>query len=321
MRQPVKKVVTEYDQARARWSVVSRADLARTTKLAFDGILVGLFREGADLYPIIMRFVEKERRDFPAAMDVTPVRPSLMVTTVPLGQVTSDIRVESEDPIIVRWNRRRAITVQAAPDNVTFPTLMKSVAKDFESIDLPPSYRLEWRGEAFTTKDAQASLMPGMLPTAVIILFVIILLFNAVRPIIIILLAVPLGLIGITGGLLATHIPFGFMSLLGAMSLVGMMIKNSIVLLDEINIEKATGKIPYDAIIQAAISRLKPVMLGAGTTVLGVAPLLQDVFWASMSVTIMAGLTFGTMVTMIIVPVLYATLFRIASPKIQKGEA
>jgi multidrug efflux pump subunit AcrB len=315
MRQPVKKVVTEYDQARARWSVVSRADLARTTKLAFDGIVVGMYRQGTDLYPIIMRFVEKERRDFPSEIDVVPVRPSLMVTTVPLGQVTGDIRVESEDPIIVRWNRRRAITVQAAPDNVTFPTLLKSVAKDFEAIDLPPSYRLEWRGEAFSTKDAQASLVPGMVPCMVMILFIIILLFNAVRPLIIILLAIPLGIIGIVGGLLATHIPFGFMALLGAMSLVGMMIKNSIVLLDEINIERATEKSPYEAIIQAAVSRVKPVMLGAGTTVLGVAPLLQDIFWASMSVTIMAGLAFGTMVTMIIVPVLYATLFGIASPK------
>jgi multidrug efflux pump subunit AcrB len=315
MRQPVKKVVTEYNQARARWSVVSRADLAKTTKLAFDGIPVGLYREGSDLYPIIMRFVDKERREFPAAMDVTPVRPALMVTTVPLGQVTDPIRVESEDPIIVRWNRRRAITVQASPNNVTFPTLLKSVAKDFESIKLPPSYRLEWRGEAFSTKDAQASLMPGMVPAAVIVLFIIIVLFNAVRPVIIILLAVPLALIGIAGGLLATGIPFGFMSLLGAMSLVGMMIKNSIVLLDQINIEQAAGKSPYESVMQAAVSRLMPVLLGAGTTILGVAPLLQDAFWLSMSVTIMAGLAVGTMVTMIIVPALYATLFRVPSPK------
>ena len=315
MRQPVKKVVTEYDQARARWSAVSRTDMARTTKLASDGIPVGLYREGNDLYPIIMRFVDKERREFPAAMDVVPVRPSLMVTTVPLGQITGDIRVESEDPIIVRWNRRRAITVQAAPNNVTFPTLLASVAKDFESIKLPPSYRLEWRGEAFSIQDAQASLVPGMAPSAVIMLFIIVVLFNAVRPVIIILLAIPLALIGIAAGLLTTGIPFGFMSLLGAMSLVGMMIKNSIVLLDQINIEQAAGKSPYEAVIQAAVSRLMPVILGAATTVLGVAPLLQDIFWVSMSVTIMAGLTVGTMVTMIIVPVLYATLFRVPSPK------
>ena len=215
----------------------------------------------------------------------------------------------------MRWNRRRAITVQASPNDVTFPTLLASVAKDFEAIKLPPSYRLEWRGEAFSTKDAQKSMMPGMVPAAVIVLFIIIVLFNAVRPVIIILLAVPLALIGIAGGLLATGIPFGFMSLLGAMSLAGMMIKNSIVLLDQINIEQASGRSPYEAVMQAAVSRLMPVLLGAGTTVLGVAPLLQDAFWLSMSVTIMAGLTVGTAVTMFIVPVLYVTLFRVPSPK------
>jgi multidrug efflux pump subunit AcrB len=321
MRQPVKKVITEYNQARARWSVVSRADVAKTTKLAYDGMPVGLYRQGTDMLPIILRFVEKDRLDFPGSMDVTPIRPALLLDTVPLGQVTSDIRMESEDPIIVRWNRRRAVTVQASPNNVTFPTLLSSVQQEFESIPLPPSYKLEWRGEAFSTKDAQASLIPGMVPSMVIILFIIIVLFNAVRPLLIIFLAVPLALIGITSGLLGTNIPFGFMSLLGAMSLVGMMIKNSIVLLDQINIEQAAGKSPYEAIIEAAVSRLMPVLLGAGTTVLGVMPLLQDVFWISMSVTIMAGLTVGTIITMIIVPVLYATLFQVVLPQTQKGDA
>ncbi len=321
MRQPVKKVVTEYNQARARWSVVSRMDLARATKLAYDGMPVGLYRQGTDLYPIILRFVEKDRRDFPEAMDVTPIRPALLVDTVPLGQVTSDIRMESEDPIIVRWNRRRAVTVQASPNNVTFPTLRNSVLKDFEAIELPPSYRLEWQGEYDSTRDAQMSLVPGSIPALVIMLFIIVVLFNAIRPTIIILLAVPLGIIGITGGLLGTGIPFGFMSLLGAMSLVGMMIKNSIVLLDQINIEKAAGKSPYQAVMDSGVSRLMPVILAAATTVLGVMPLLQDIFWVSMAVTIMAGLTVGTMITMIIVPVLYATLFRVPSPKTQKGDA
>ena len=315
MRQPVKKVVTEYNQARARWSAVSRMDLARTTKLAYDGIPVGLYRQGTDLYPIILRFVEKERRDFPESMDVTPIRPTLLVDTVPVGQVTGDIRMESEDPIIVRWNRRRAVTVQASPNNVTFPTLRKSVLKDFEAIELPPSYRLEWQGEYDSTMDSQMSLIPGSIPTLVIVLFIIIVLFNAIRPPLIILLAVPLGIIGITAGLLGLGIPFGFMALLGAMSLVGMMIKNAIVLLDQINIEQAAGKKPYDAVMEAAVSRLMPVILAAATTVLGVTPLLQDIFWISMAITIMADLTVATMITMIIVPVLYTTLFRIPSPK------
>jgi multidrug efflux pump subunit AcrB len=131
-------------------------------------------------------------------------------------------------------------------------------------------------------------------------------------------MAIPLGIIGITAGLLLLGIPFGFMALLGAMSLVGMMIKNAIVLLDQINIEKAAGKSPFNAVMDSAVSRLMPVILAAATTVLGVMPLLQDIFWVSMAVTIMAGLTVGTIVTMIIVPVFYATLYRIASPRSNK---
>jgi multidrug efflux pump subunit AcrB len=108
------------------------------------------------------------------------------------------------------------------------------------------------------------------------------------------------------------------MALLGAMSLIGMMIKNSIVLLDEINLNLANDLSPYDSIVQAAVSRLRPVVLAALTTVLGVLPLLQDAFWVSMAMTIMSGLTVGTIVTMVLVPVIYATIYNVPSPgKIQ----
>ena len=116
-----------------------------------------------------------------------------------------------------------------------------------------------------------------------------------------------------TAGLLATGTPFGFVALLGAMSLAGMMVKNAIVLLDEVNVNLAAGKLPYDAVVQAAQSRLRPVFLAAATTVLGVVPLLPDVFWIGLAVTIMAGLTIGTGFTMIVVPVLYATFHRISA--------
>jgi hypothetical protein len=114
------------------------------------------------------------------------------------------------------------------------------------------------------------------------------------------------------GGLLLTDNPFSFMALLGAMSLAGMMIKNSIVLLDEIKDQAASGKDSYAAILDSAVGRLRPVLLAAATTVLGVAPLLQDIFWVAMAVTIMAGLTFGTVLTMVAVPVLYAVLYRVS---------
>ena len=135
------------------------------------------------------------------------------------------------------------------------------------------------------------------------------------RPPLIIILTIPFALIGIVAGLLPTGTPFGFMALLGAMSLAGMMIKNAIVLLDQVNIEQAAGKSPYDAVVTSGVSRLRPVVLAAATTVLGVMPLLQDVFWVSMAVTIMAGLSFGTLLTMFVVPVLYTILFNIPSPK------
>src|ERR1700738_1042888 len=144
-------------------------------------------------------------------------------------------------------------------------------------------------------------------------LLIIVGLFNAIRPAIIIMLTIPFALIGMTAGLLGTGTPFGFVALLGAMSLAGMMIKNAIVPLGEANVNLASGKSQYDRVIYAALSRLRPVFLAAATTVLGVIPLLPDVFWAGLAVTIMAGLTIGTVFTMIAVPVLYATFYRIRS--------
>jgi multidrug efflux pump subunit AcrB len=145
----------------------------------------------------------------------------------------------------------------------------------------------------------------------VLIVLIIVVLFNALRPPLIIFLTIPFAIIGVTAGLLATGAPFGFVALLGGMSLAGMMIKNAIVLLDEVNHELGQGRAQFDAIINAALSRLRPVFLAAATTVLGLIPLLQDVFWVGLAVTVMGGLAFGTLLTMIVVPVLYAIFYRV----------
>jgi multidrug efflux pump subunit AcrB len=136
------------------------------------------------------------------------------------------------------------------------------------------------------------------------------------KPALVILLTIPFALIGIVAGLLTFDVPFGFVALLGAMSLAGMMIKNAVVLLDQVNINLADGMSSYAAVMEAAVSRLRPVMLAAATTVLGVVPLLQDVFWIGLSVTLMAGLSFGSILTMVIVPVLYATIYRIEASRL-----
>jgi len=148
----------------------------------------------------------------------------------------------------------------------------------------------------------------------VIMLAIIVVLFNAYRPPLIIVLIIPFAVVGITFGLLVTGAPFGFMALLGAMSLSGMIIKNVVVLLDQVNINLEEGMSPYDAIVEAAVSRLKPVVNATATTVLGIMPLLQDVFWVAMAVTIMFGLAFATVLTMVMVPALYAALYKIPNP-------
>ena len=125
----------------------------------------------------------------------------------------------------------------------------------------------------------------------------------------------PFALIGVTAILLPTQVPFGFMALLGAMSLVGMMLKNGIVLIDEIRLNEAAGQSPYEATVMAGVTRLRPVVLAALTTVLGVIPLLQDAFWVSMAMTIMAGLTVGTILTMVLVPVLHTIVNGVRVPK------
>jgi multidrug efflux pump subunit AcrB len=315
MRQRTLKVVPEYDQARARWAAVTRTELADATRRAYDGLPVGLYREGEDLYPIILRHTDAERDGIAEDLDVLQIVPALSRESVPMASVVRDVRLEWEDPIIMRSDRRRAITVQASPVNATFPALHASVLEAFEAIELPSSFSLDWYGEYKSTRDSQLSLVPGVVPAVVLIVLIIVVLFNELRPPAIILLVIPFAVIGITAGLLASNNPFSFMALLGAMSLAGMMIKNSIVLLDEIKDQIAGGKASYEAVIDSAVGRLRPVVLAAATTVLGVMPLLQDIFWVAMAVTIMAGLTFGTVLTMIAVPVLYATLYRVESPE------
>lgn len=310
-RQRVRKIVPEYAQERGRWSNVTRDDIAMATRGAFDGIPIGLFRERDDLIPIVLRSVEDERRSAAATLDRLQVIPALSTQAVPLAAVTRSLDLSWEDATVHRWDRRRAITVQASPNGVTFPQLYDSVVDQFDAIELPPGYKLEWDGEYESTADAQAALVPGMIPTVVAMILIIVVLFNGFRVPLIIFAVIPFAVIGISFGLLATRAPFGFMALLGAMSLSGMMIKNSVVLIDQIHLNLAAGMRPYESVVEAAVSRLRPVVNAAATTIFGMAPLLQDVFWYSMAITIMAGLLVGTILTMVMVPVLYATLFRI----------
>ena len=309
------KVVIDFNQNRARWSGISRDNIARASKRAQDGFPVGQYRDGDKLLPILLRSPQQERAQLGNAITALQVHPSFSSMAVPLSQVVGGISLAWDDSIIWRRDRRRTITVQArTADGVPASLLQEDIREKVDQIELPPGFQFEWGGEFESSRDAQLSLLPGIVPAVAIIALALVALFNAFRTPLIIVLVIPFAMIGVVSGLLITGQPFGFLALLGTMSLAGMMIKNGIVLMDQIDIEKAAGRSEYDAIIESAVSRLRPVLLAAGTTVLGVMPLLTDVFWQAMAVTIMFGLAFGTVLTMVLLPVLYACFFPIQPP-------
>jgi multidrug efflux pump subunit AcrB len=313
-RQRSREVVVEYNQERARWAGISRENVARASKRTFDGNAMGLYREKDELIPIVVRSVEEERQRAATDLSSVQVVPDHSTESLPLSQVIDNTYLEWNDNIIWRWDRRRAISVQADPDDATAPTLLADVREKFEAIPLPPGYDLQWDGEYDSGKQSSDALIPGFGPAVVLMLLIIVALSNAYRPPLIMVLVIPFVMIGITPGLLMTGAGFGFIALLGIMSLAGMMIKNSVVLLDQININITAGMPPYKATIEAAVQRLNPVVNAAATTVLGMIPLLGDVFWVAMAVTIMFGLAFGTLLTMLLVPVLYTLFYRLRAP-------
>jgi multidrug efflux pump subunit AcrB len=322
MREPVKKLVPAYNQERGVWATISRQEVADATKRAYDGLPVGLYREGDDLYPILLRNVERERRDLAGRLPMVQILPQLSTQSIPLGQVVDGVEVAWEDPIIHRWNRRRANSVQASPiDGETFPSLYASVAPEFDELEanLPPGYEIFWDGELDSTLDAQASLLPGIVPGAVVICTIIVLLYSSIRVLLCILLVVPFAGIGIIFGLIAFDSPMGFIAILGVLSLTGMMIKNMIVMTGSINGGIERGLHPFDACVHASVSQARPIMLAAGTTVLGVLPLFPDPFWNALATVIMAGLGVGAVLTLVLYPTLYATLHGIRPPETETG--
>ena len=291
---------------------VTRSDIAQTLRAAFDGVRVGVYRERDELLPIVVRAPEEERTRVVQILNLqiwSPVANAM----IPLRQVVTSFETTFEDDIIVRYNRTPTLTVHADPVSGPANRLLARVRPKVEALELSPGYEIAWWGEVKSSADAQAGLsttLPFFLGAMVLI---VIALFNSLRQPAAIFLTVPLALIGVSWGLLATGQPFGFMALLGFLSLSGMLIKNAIVLVDEIEIQKREGLAPIDAILSAGVSRLRPVSMAALTTAMGMIPLLFDAFFVAMAVTIISGLVVATVLTMVVVPVLYAILFQVRS--------
>ncbi|MFC1835181.1 efflux RND transporter permease subunit [Thermodesulfobacteriota bacterium] len=308
-RNKVKLLVPVFSEAKARAAGISRPDLADALEMTFKGLTVGLYREEDELLPIISRPPELERLSVDNINDVQIWSPAHQ-RMIPITQVVSGFKTEWEDSIVHRRNRLPTVTVQCDTKKGSAEATREKLAPRLEAIDLPPGYEMEWGGEYEDTLDGKAALSTVLPFSFLAMILTIILMFNAIRQPLVIFLCVPLAIIGVAFGLLATGQSFGFMALLGFLSLSGMLIKNAVVLIDQIDLEIREGKETFAAIVDSSVSRLRPVAMAAVTTILGMIPLLQDAFFVSMAVTIMAGLAFATALTLIVVPVLYAMFFR-----------
>lgn len=305
-----------FSEAQARTTGISKHDLNEALRMAFQGFDVGIYREGDELIPIVVRAPDAERLNI-GSISTVPIWSPIKQTPVPIGQVVSEFRTDSADTLVRRNDRIRTITPSANPisgKDGAASALFERLRPQIEAIDLPPGYFLEWGGEFEDSRDAQVALAKQLPVGFIAMIVIVVLLFGKVRQPLIIWLTVPLAIIGVTIGLLGTDGAFGFMALLGLLSLTGMLIKNAIVLIDQIDLEISEGKDPYLAVTDSAVSRVRPVCLAAFTTVLGMIPLLGDGFFVDMAVTIMGGLSFATVLTLLVVPVLYVIFFRIPSP-------
>ncbi|MEM0515835.1 efflux RND transporter permease subunit [Pseudoalteromonas sp. YIC-827] len=316
-RQRSKLIRPILNEQKARRLGISKSDLDQLLLTSVSGKTVGLYRDGTQLLPIIARSPAEERLNVESLHDLQIYSPVLRVF-VPVTQVVDDFVVHWEDPLIMRRDRKRTLTVMADHDllgDETPAKLFTRIRGEIEGIHLPKGYELQWGGEFESANDARSAVF-GSLPLGYLAMFVItVLLFNSVRKPLVIWATVPLAIVGVSAGLLSMNASFGFMALLGLLSLSGMLIKNGIVLLDQINLELASGKDPYQAVFDSGVSRVRPVAMAAITTILGMIPLLFDVFFKSMAVTIMFGLGFATILTLIVIPVLYCKFFGIHSHK------
>jgi multidrug efflux pump subunit AcrB len=261
---------------------------------------------------------------------------------VSMEQVVTGFATEFENPYLWRWNRSKTITIFANPKEGFASELFRDIKVEVEkalNVDLEqvlgktpaehtfstipvkdanllplkgmPGYYMAWGGQAEDSSRATANLSKNYPPILGMMIFITILLFRNIRKTLVIWLMVPTAIIGVTAGLMLCNQPFGFMPLLGLLSLSGMLIKCSIVLLDEIGAQTSSGKHPFHAVMDSSVSRFIPVLMASATTILGMLPLFKDAFFVGMAVTIVFGLAFGTILILVVVPVLYSILFRV----------
>jgi multidrug efflux pump subunit AcrB len=307
-RQPVKVLKPIFNEEAGIRLGITRSALTEAIQASISGKVVGKFKDENRQLNVYMRSPENEHSDVTNLNELYVFSP-VLGRSIPIAQVVNGVNLVWENGIIRNRDRLHTITVSANPSGELASPLFNRIRASVENMELPEGYSFAWGGEYESSLRAKTSLF-SQLPNGFILMVIVsILLFGQLKQPLIIWMVVPLAIIGIAWGLLLTNGSFDFMALLGALSLIGLLIKNAIVLIDEIDNQREAGKETNQAIIDSSISRLRPILMAASTTILGLIPLLSDVFFVNMSITIMAGLGFATLLTLIVVPVLYSLFF------------
>lgn len=337
-----KALVADYVKTNALRAGISRSNVADALMAATDGLPVGVIND-QDKTVVVNMLVRQEDgsriqnlHDIPVwgnvnlnpndlaglmtgATDAEQLKED-MFRTVPMSSVTDSIRLDWEEDFVYRVNGERTIEAQCDPNTELFQGTTAKVEQELKSaiaaIPLPAGYSMDWGGETKLQRESTANVLKYVPLTLFLILTLLLLLFNNWKEVFLVLICFPFVICGFIPSLLLFRQPFTFMAIIGLMGLMGMMVKNGIVLVDEINrLNKEEHYSAYDSVITATISRVRPVLMASLTTILGMAPLLGDPMYGSMAVCIMAGLTVGTIITLILLPVIYSVLFHVKKPQ------
>lgn len=338
---PMGKAITaEYLNDYGTRAGIQRSNVADALLAATDGLPVGVVAEGDKLLVVnlMVRNADGSRikrlQDVPVwsmmNVNIDPQRLGGLLTgatspgdlsaemfrCVPLSSVAPELKLDWENDFVYRVNGQRAIIAQCDPNTAlyqgTTAKVNQAIADSIDAIQLPPGYKMWWGGETKVQKDSTQNILKFVPLTLVIILVILLLLFKSWREVILILSMILFVICGIVPALLLFRQPFTFMAIIGMMGLMGMMTKNAIVLVDEINrLYKQEHYAPWRAVTEATVSRVRPVIMASLTTILGMAPLLSDPMYGSMAICIMSGLTMGTIITLLFLPVVYSVIFKV----------
>lgn len=299
----------DYDPVKAGMLGIGKNNLMEATKSISDGTAIGIYRDNEKKVPVLLKSAADTGMDLKQLGDFPVWNGS---NSAPLAQVTKSIETEWEYPLVKTYNRELSMAAMCdVKPGYTMKEVHSEIREKIENIRLPEGYSFFWDSQYKTQKEGMAALTKFFPLSLLLLVLILVGLFRNFKQPVIIFLVLPLSIIGVVVGMLITGFDFGFFCIAGWLGLLGMIIKNVIVLIDEVNIQRREGILPRRAIIEATVSRSRPVLMAAVTTICGMIPLLFDVVFGGMAATIVFGLTFATILTLFVVPALYAVFYKI----------